>query len=136
MTPPRHLALQTRFLFAPIFAALPPHQARWDVAPAPSGCRVRTSWQANEPLARLLESDADGLLQALRLALDPAAQAEIARKESIGEVTVRDVTPDRVEDDLAFFDHEAFRDFPQWRCWSCQVTARTPEQQRRGVWSR
>lgn len=125
MTPPRHLALQTRFLFAPIFAALPPHQARWDVAPAPSGCRVRTSWQANEPLARLLESDADGLLQALRLALDPAAQAEIARKESIGEVTVRDVTPDRVEDYLAFFDHEAFRDFPQWRFCYCMETHRT-----------
>src|SRR5260370_39681477 len=98
MTPPRPLALQTRFLFAPIFAALPPHQARWDVAPAPSGCRVRTSWQANEPLARLLESDADRLLQARRLALDPAAQAEIAGKESIVGLTVRAVTRDRVWD--------------------------------------
>jgi ribosomal protein S18 acetylase RimI-like enzyme len=123
--PPEHLALRTRFLFAPIFAALPPHQMRWDVEPAPSGCRVTTSWQANEPLATLLESDADGLLQALRLALDPAARAEIARKESIGEVTVRDVTRDAVEDYLAFFDHEAFRDFPQWQSCYCMETHRT-----------
>ena len=125
MTPPVHLVLNTRFVFAPIFAALPPHQTRWEVAPAPSGSRVKTSWEAKEPLATLLESDADGLLQALRLALDPGARAEIARKESIGEVAVHDVTPDRLEDYLAFFDHEAFRDFPQWQFCYCMETHRT-----------
>ena len=125
MNSPQHLTLKTRFLFAPIFAGLPPHLARWDVAPAPSGSRVRTSWDANEPLATLLESDADGLLQALRLALDPAARAEVARRGSIGAVKIRDVTPDTLEDYLAFFDHEAFRDFPQWQFCYCMETHRT-----------
>ena len=125
MTPPEHLALRSRFVFAPIFAALPPHLAQWDIAAAPSGSRVRTAWEANEPLAPLLESDADGLLQGLRLALDPAAKAEVARLASIGEVTVRDVTPDSVEDYLAFFDHEAFRDYPQWQFCYCMETHRT-----------
>lgn len=125
MTPPQHLTLKTRFLFAPIFAGLQPHLARWDVAPALSGSRVRTSWEADEPLATLLESDADGLLQALRLALDPAARAEVARLGSIGDVTIRDVTPDLVEDYLSFFDDEAFRDFPQWQFCYCMETHRT-----------
>ena len=125
VTPPRHLALRTRFVFAPIFANLAPHRAQWDVAPTTTGASVRTSWQAHEQVAQLVESDADVLLQALRLALVPAARAELARLPSIGEVTVRDVTPDRVEEYLAFFDHEAFRDFPQWQFCYCMETHRT-----------
>lgn len=125
MTPLKHLALRTRFVFAPIFAALSPHRARWDLAPATNGTRVRTSWDAEEPLATLLESDADGLLQALRLAVDSAARNEIARLASIGEVSIRDVTPDRVDDYFAFFDNEAFRDFPQWQFCYCMETHRT-----------
>jgi len=65
-------------------------------------------------VAAMLDAEADSWLSGLRLAVDPAALAEIARLESIGEVEVRDVMPDRVDDYLLFFDRYAFLDFPTW----------------------
>src|SRR5215831_19467979 len=50
---------------------------------------------------------------------------KIARLPNIGEIEVRDVTPERVADYQEFFDHHAFRDFPAWRSCYCMESHRT-----------
>jgi GNAT superfamily N-acetyltransferase len=122
---PRRLVLRTRFLFAPAFAAAEPHLLTWDVEPTPGGCRVRVEWQASELIAGLFESEADSILLGLRLAVDPAAKAELARLPEIGEVEIHDLTPERVGDYQSFFDHDAFRDFPSWQSCYCMETHST-----------
>ncbi len=122
---PNRLVMHTRYLYAPAFAKQPPHEITWEIATHRKGCRVRMSWEAGEIVAGLLESEADNLLQALRLEHDPAAQAEIARVPTIGAIEVHDVSPDRLADYQAFFDHDAFRDFPGWQSCYCMETHRT-----------
>ena len=121
---PHRIVLRTRFLFAPNFAAAPPHLLTWDVELEPRGCSVRLGWSAGDLVGGLLESEAGNLLQALRLALDPVAQAGLARLPEIGEIEVHDVTGDRVADYQSFFDHDAFRDFPNWQSCYCMETHR------------
>jgi ribosomal protein S18 acetylase RimI-like enzyme len=123
--PKTRMTLRNRFVFAPNLAAMKPHDAAWDVAATPSGCLVTTSWLADEPVAAMIEGDADNMLRGLRLALDPAARAETARLDAIGQIEIHDVTPERVGDYQAFFDHEAFRDFPNWQFCYCMETHRT-----------
>lgn len=116
---PRRMVLQSRYVFSPAYASEPPHTLTWEVIGEGSGCRIRLSWDANDRVAHFLSSEGRYSLEALRLQHDPAAKAEIARRSSIGEVEVHDVTPDRVVDYQAFFDHDAFRDFPQWQACYC-----------------
>ncbi len=120
--PPRRLVLRTRFVFAPLFAAAAPHDVTWEVAGDVKGTLVRMSWEADGPAARLLESEGDAQLQGLRLQVDPVARAELSRLPKIGEIAVRDVTPDRIADYEDFFDHQAFRDFPAWQSCYCMET--------------
>ncbi len=122
---PHRLVMHTRFLYAPVFAKQPPHTLTWEVVRKGKGCTVRMSWDAQEIVAGLLESEADNILQGLRLEHDPAAQAEIARLPEIGPIDVHDVTADRVADYQKFFDHDAFRDFPGWQSCYCMETHRT-----------
>lgn len=121
LEPPRRMVLQSRFLFSPAYASQPPHSVAWEVGPEASGCHVRMSWDANERVAHFLGSEGGYSLQALRLQHDPVARAEIARLPAIGEVELHDVTPDRVSDYQAFFDHDGFRDFPQWQACYCMA---------------
>lgn len=123
--PPTHLAMRTRYVFAPNVAAQEPHRVDWEVTAVDAGCRVTMSWQAGDLVSGMLESGADGMLRGLRLAVDPAAKAALARLDSIGEVEVLDVTPDRVRDYQSFFDHDAFADFPTWQDCYCMETHRT-----------
>ena len=122
---PSRLVLRSRFLFAPTFAKEPPHTLTWTIARVARGSRVRMAWDASELVAGLLASEADNMLRGLRLEHDPAAQAEIARRPSIGQITVADVTTDRIADYHEFFDHHAFRDFPAWQSCYCMETHRT-----------
>jgi len=122
VTPPSRLVLRSRFLFAPPFAKEDPHTLAYDVTPESSGCRVRMSWSAGRVVAGLFESDGEGVVRGLRLALDPRAQAEIARLPAIGEVEIHDVTPDRLADYQSFFDNDAFRDYPVWQSCYCMET--------------
>lgn len=122
---PRRLVVLSRFLFSPAYARQPPHTLTWEVIGEGSGCRVRLSWDANDRVAHFLGSEGGYSLQALRLHHDPTARAAIARLPSIGEIDVRDVTPDRVSDYQAFFDHDAFRDFPQWQACYCMAPYQT-----------
>ena len=122
--PPRRLALRTRLLFAPNLAALPPHLLLWEVVPDNGGSLVTLSWDATPLAGNLYESEGDGILRGLRLAVDPSARAELKRLPEIGEIDVRDVTPERVADYLDFFDHRAFLDFPAWQSCYCMETHR------------
>ncbi len=122
--PPRRLELRTRLLFAPNLAALPPHLLVWEVVPDNGGSLVILSWDATPLAGNLYESEGEGILRGLRLAVDPSARAELKRLPEIGEIDVRDVTPERVADYLDFFDHSAFRDFPAWQSCYCMETHR------------
>jgi GNAT superfamily N-acetyltransferase len=122
---PERLVLKTHFLFAPNFAAEEPHLATWTVDEAPGGCRVTFAWQSGEVVAGLFEAEAESILRGLRIALDPAEQAALARLPKIGPVEVLDVTPERIAEYQSFFDDYAFRDYPAWQSCYCMETHRT-----------
>jgi len=122
---PRRLVLRTRFMFAPNFAAAPPHEVTWEVSPIDGGSRVRMSWSASEPVHQLIQAEGGAQLKGLRLAADPSARAELERLPQIGEVEIRDVTPDLISDYHHFFDDIAFRDYPAWQSCYCMETHRT-----------
>ncbi len=122
---PRRLVLRTHFLFAPPFAAAPPHQVTWEVSGSGGRSQVRMSWQAEGPPAALIETEGGAQLEGLRLAADPSARSELERLPDIGEVEVRDVTPELVAEYQHFFDDVAFRDYPAWQSCYCMETHRT-----------
>lgn len=128
---PHRLALRTKYLFAPSFAAAPPHEVTWEVSAIEGGggSRVRMSWKAEEPVHHLMQSRGDSHVQGLRLAVDPAARAQLERLPEIGEVVVRDVTPDLVAEYQHFFDDVAFRDFPAWQDCYCMETHQTESEE-------
>ncbi len=49
-------------------------------------------------------------------------KVELARLDRIGEIEVRDVSPELLPAYLDFFDHRAFLDFPEWRSCYCIET--------------
>ncbi|HXC77665.1 MAG TPA: GNAT family N-acetyltransferase [Candidatus Acidoferrum sp.] len=120
----RRLVLRTRFVFAPGLAAAAPHVVTWELTGEGDRCEARMSWEAEGPAASMLASDASSQLDGLRLAADPAARAELARLDRIGEIKVRDVSPEQLPAYLDFFDHRAFLDFPEWRSCYCIETHR------------
>lgn len=122
---PRRLELRSRFLFAPHVAAAEPHRMSWTVTPAPGGSRVELAVEGGGPGAELIVREGDLVLRSLRLALDPEAQAALARRPEIGEVEIRDVTAERVADYQAFFDDDAFADYPAWQACYCMAPHRT-----------
>jgi ribosomal protein S18 acetylase RimI-like enzyme/uncharacterized protein YndB with AHSA1/START domain len=123
--PPRRLVMLTRFVFGPNFAAAAPHTITWEVTGADNDSTVHLSWDGDGPAVGLLESEAASQLQGLRLALDPAARAELERLPDIGPVEVRDVTLDLLPEYQRFFDKFAFQDFPAWQSCYCMETHRT-----------
>ncbi len=129
---PRRLSLRTRYLFAPPFAAEPPHEVIWEVSPTEAGSRVRMSWDSEENVDGLMRSQGAAQLQGLRLAADPVARAELERLPEIGEVEIVDVTPERVPVYQHFFDDIAFRDFPAWQDCYCMETHQA-EDEREGT---
>lgn len=122
---PSRLVLRTKFLFSPAFAEQTPHTVTWQLTRSGKKCRVRMSWEAPGIVAALFESEGSNILQALRLEHDPEAQAANARLESIGPITVHDVTEERLADYQLFFDKFAFRDNPAWQSCYCMETHRT-----------
>jgi ribosomal protein S18 acetylase RimI-like enzyme len=122
--PGRQLVLRTRFVFAPGLAAAAPHIVTWEVTGDGDRSAVRMSWEAEGSASHMLASEARAQLEGLRLAADPAARAELARLDQIGEVEIRDVSPALVPAYLDFFDHRAFRDFPEWQSCYCMETHR------------
>jgi len=122
---PHRLELRTHYKFAPNLAAEAPHLITWEIESDGAGSHVTLAWDAGPQVNRMLEAEGLSLLRGLRLAVDPAATAELARLPVIGEVTVLDVTPERVADYQSFFDNDAFRDYPAWQSCYCMETHRT-----------
>jgi ribosomal protein S18 acetylase RimI-like enzyme/uncharacterized protein YndB with AHSA1/START domain len=123
--PGRRLVVQTRLLFAEELRSEPSHLTAWEVEPGGGGTRVRLAYEVPEEAAvtrRLLEADGGIALEGLRVTVDPAAQAELARLPEIREVDVRDLTRERLADYLYFFDEEGFRDYPAWSTCYCSET--------------
>jgi ribosomal protein S18 acetylase RimI-like enzyme len=120
--PETRLVLRTRFVFVPALAAASPHMVTWELTGDGERCTVRMSWEAEGPASAMLTSEASSQLEGLRLAAYPAARAELARLDRIGEVEVRDVGPDLLPAYLDFFDHSAFRDHPEWQSCYCMET--------------
>lgn len=120
--PGRRLVLRTRFVFAPGLAAAAPHMVTWEVTGDGNRSAARMSWDAEGPASQMLASEAHAQLEGLRLAADPAARAELARLDQIGEVEIRDVSPALLPAYLDFFDHRAFQDFPEWQSCYCIET--------------
>ncbi|HEY8796304.1 MAG TPA: GNAT family N-acetyltransferase [Candidatus Dormibacteraeota bacterium] len=120
--PERQLVLRTRFMFTPALAAAAPHLLTWEVTGDGDRSAVQMSWEAEGPASKMLASEAHAQLEALRLAADPAARAELARLDRIGEVDIRDVGPALLPAYLDFFDKRAFRDFPEWQSCYCIET--------------
>jgi uncharacterized protein YndB with AHSA1/START domain len=124
--PPWRLEMTARYLFDPHARQDPPHRVAWEIEALESaepmeraarspGCRVRVSADgfADETTAyKLAVNDLTAVLRAIRNLLDPSALAE--RQVEISQPLIRPLTPDRIDDFLRFFDHDAFADNPYW----------------------
>jgi ribosomal protein S18 acetylase RimI-like enzyme len=123
--PGRRLALETRLLFAEELRSQPPHKTTWDLEPSADGTRVKLTYDIPERAAltrKLFAEDGDVPLAGLRVTVDPEARAELARMPEIGRVEIHDLTRERLDDYLHFFDEEAFRDYPAWSNCYCSET--------------
>ncbi len=136
--PPRQLRLRSHFLFAPEVSRAEPHIVTWTLEPAQDACRVELAAEGDGAGVELLVNEGDLILRGLQVALDPNLQAELARRPEIGPLEVRDVSAERVADYQAFFDNDAFRDYPAWQACYCMAPHRgadgtdaTREQNRR-----
>lgn len=123
--PLRQLVLRTKFLFSPTFAKQHAHTVTWQLTRSGKKTRLRLSWEAPDIVAGMFESEAANILQALQLEHDAGAQAANARLETVGDITVQDVTPERIADYHTFFDKVGFRDNPAWQSCYCMETHRT-----------
>ncbi len=119
----RRYEVETRFLFTPGLAADPPHRAVFEVEASARGSLVRVirEFAGEGPTSKMVAGDANYLL-GLRLAIDPSEQAALARLPEIGEVVIRDLTPDLLPDYQRFFDVDAFRAYPAWQGCYCIET--------------
>jgi ribosomal protein S18 acetylase RimI-like enzyme len=122
LSAPLLLKLRTRFLFATPFAAAPAHEVTWKLSPEQGGTRVTLSWKGSGPAQSLLDNQGEAILDGLALAVDPAARAAVERLPEIGELEIRDLTPELLADYQRFFDQEAFRDYPAWQDCYCMET--------------
>lgn len=120
--PPRLLRLSASSRWDPRAAGDPPFRITWSVEPAaPGRSRVRITFDgfATEAASRREGESVELLVRGLRNVVDPEAAAALRRHDRIGEVTVRPLTPERVDDFLDLFDHRAFADNPAWQGCYC-----------------
>jgi uncharacterized protein YndB with AHSA1/START domain/ribosomal protein S18 acetylase RimI-like enzyme len=121
--PPRLLRLTASSRWDPRAAGDPPFRITWSVEPgsAPGRSRVRLTFDgfATEAAGRRESEIVEVVLRGLRNVVDPEAAAALRRHDRIGEVTVRPLAPDLVDDYLDLFDHRAFADNPGWQGCYC-----------------
>jgi len=113
--PPRRLELTARYAFHPVAREEPPHRVLWEIDEvAPGRSRVRLSADGYGPdteTARMNARGMEPILKGLVALFNPSLTA---RLEEIGPIEVRAIGPELVDDFLAFFDGDAFRDNPAW----------------------
>src|SRR5262245_28599658 len=109
--PPWRLEMSSHYRLDPRTAAEPPHREAWTVESLGGGrCRVRLSGHGyvdDSTSYQMAPGGMPALLKGLKNVLEP--DAELSRRERIGEVVVRELTPELVGDYLRFFDDDAFR---------------------------
>ncbi|HEY4028428.1 MAG TPA: GNAT family N-acetyltransferase [Candidatus Dormibacteraeota bacterium] len=115
--PPHLLRLTARDYWYPGGDAEPPYRITWQVEPvAAGGCLVRVTFDGFEAETPGYRNNANPrpILEGLRNQVDPDAAAALRRLDDVGEVTVRSLVPELLDDFLDFFDHRAFADNPSW----------------------
>jgi uncharacterized protein YndB with AHSA1/START domain/GNAT superfamily N-acetyltransferase len=127
--PPWRLEMSSHYMFDPRTAAEPPHREEWTVEPLGEGrCRVRLrgdGYVDGSTSYRLAPSGMPALLKGLKNVVEPDALPP--RRERIGAVEVRELTPELVGDFLRFFDDDAFRDNPAWADCYCTELHRSDD---------
>lgn len=129
---PRRLALETRFVFDEQVQAEPVHSSIWELERTGGRTRARVTFDVPDEAATTahwLGDEGQAVPKQLAIALDPDLQVQLARRDEIGEVEIRDLTPDLVGDYQSFFDTVAFQDHPEWQSCYCSEThfAASPE---------
>lgn len=115
--PPHLLRLTARDMWLADAAREPLLGMTWRVEPAAAGrSRVRLTYDGfeTEDAAARRGTEMQAILRGLRNVVDPEAAAALRRLDGIGEVTVRPLAPERLDDFLDFFDNRAFADNPSW----------------------
>jgi uncharacterized protein YndB with AHSA1/START domain/ribosomal protein S18 acetylase RimI-like enzyme len=126
----RRMVLETSFIWDDRMRAEPAHRTTWEIEPSGNGVLVRLTFDVphTAALARHLIGEEGGfLLKGLQLAVDPVEQAKVARRDTIGEVDIRDLTPEKLADYQGFFDDVGFQDHPEWQGCYCSETNLTPD---------
>lgn len=124
------LELETRFTWDESVSAEPAHRTLWELEPAADGTRVRVNFEVPDTApatSHRLREEGGYLPLTLRVALDPGEQARLARRSVIGEVEIRDLTADMVDDYQHFFDDVGFADHPVWQGCYCGETNLAPQ---------
>jgi len=122
---PRRLRLTSTVLFSPEFREDPPHQVTWEIEPITDGrsrVRVTVDGFASETATYQLYAQNGGVVNELRglsTVVDRDVMTRLARLDHLGDVVVKELTPDMVNDFLSFFDRDAFADNPSWSSCYC-----------------
>jgi uncharacterized protein YndB with AHSA1/START domain/GNAT superfamily N-acetyltransferase len=122
---PRRLRTTSRMLFSQEFRDDPPHRVTWEIEPIPqarSRVRLTVDGFASETATYGLHARNGGVanqLRALSTVVDRDEVARLARVERVDSIVVRELTPNLVDDFLAFFDRDAFADNPGWSSCYC-----------------
>jgi GNAT superfamily N-acetyltransferase len=120
--PPRLLRLVAALLVTPATSDDPPHRVTWEITPAGPRTMLRVTcdgYPAENATYRLNETGMDGILKGLAAVVDSDLAGQLQRLDRIGPPVVRELTPERADDLLGFFDGEAFRDNPAWASCYC-----------------
>jgi len=120
--PPHLLRLTARDVWNLAARDDPPYAMTWRVdAVTEDRSRVRLVLDGfeTENASYRANSEVGPILEGLRNQVDPDAAAALRRLDEIGEVTVRPLAPERLDDFLDLFDHRAFADNPSWRACYC-----------------
>jgi uncharacterized protein YndB with AHSA1/START domain/GNAT superfamily N-acetyltransferase len=120
--PPHLLRLTAHDLWDPGAGDDPPFRITWRVEALAAGrSRVRLTFDGFETENASYRNSAglDPVLEGLRNQVDPEAAAALRRLDRIGEVEVRPLAPERLEDFLDLFDNRAFADNPSWQFCYC-----------------
>jgi uncharacterized protein YndB with AHSA1/START domain/GNAT superfamily N-acetyltransferase len=120
--PPHLLRLTGHDVWDPGSREDPPYRITWRVEPLAAGrSRVRLTFDGfdTDNASYRNSADLDPILEGLRNHVDPDASAALRRLDRIGEVEVRPLAPERLDDFLDLFDNRAFADNPSWRHCYC-----------------
>lgn len=115
--PPHVLRLTASDVWDPVASGEPPYRITWRVEPIAAGrSRVRlvADGFAGENASYRNNAHLQPILDGLRVQVDPEAAAAVRRLEQIGDVEVRPLAPERLDDFLDLFDNRAFADNPSW----------------------